>query len=260
MDLRLRVADQRRPVRAPAGRAAGLAASPASRWRSSGGPTGRTTSAGGPRAAARRPEPARRRRGAGPGRVRARLHDVPAAHLRALPEPVVRRLLPLRRDVQARGGRHRPRRPGEVPRLAHVRQRLPVQEGLLQLADRQGREVHALLPAHRGRHADGLLGDLRRAHPLPRRRPLRRRPRRGGRLDAGRAGPARRAARACSSIPTTRRSARQARRDGIPEDWLDAARALAGLDARDEATGSRCRCTPSTGRCRWSGTCRRSRR
>ncbi len=28
---------------------------------------------------------------------------------------------------------------------------------------RQGREVHALLPAHRGRDADGLLGDLRRA-------------------------------------------------------------------------------------------------
>ena len=37
-------------------------------------------------------------------------------------------------------------------------------------------------------------------------------------------------------------------------------RALAGLEARDGAGGSRCRCIPSTGRCRWSGTSRRSRR
>jgi nitrate reductase beta subunit len=40
-----------------------------------------------------------------------------------------------------------------LPRLAHVRQRLPLQEDLLQLADRQGREVHLLLPAHRSRPA-----------------------------------------------------------------------------------------------------------
>ena len=33
-------------------------------------------------------------------------------------------VLPLRRDLQARGGRHRPDRPGQVPRLAHVRLRL----------------------------------------------------------------------------------------------------------------------------------------
>jgi nitrate reductase beta subunit len=33
-----------------------------------------------------------------------------------------------------------------VPRLAHVRLGLPVQEDLLQLAERQGREVHLLLP------------------------------------------------------------------------------------------------------------------
>ena len=39
-------------------------------------------------------------------------------------------------------------------------------------AHRQGREVHALLPAHRGRPADDLLGDLRRAHPLSRPAPL----------------------------------------------------------------------------------------
>ena len=35
--------------------------------------------------------------------------------------------------------------------------RLPVQEDLLQLEERQGREVHLLLPAHRGRPADRVL-------------------------------------------------------------------------------------------------------
>ena len=60
-------------------------------------------------------------------------------------------------------GRHRPGRPGPLPRLADVRDRLPVQEGLLQPPHRQGREVHLLLPAHRGRHPHRLLRDLRRA-------------------------------------------------------------------------------------------------
>jgi nitrate reductase beta subunit len=45
--------------------------------------------------------------------------------------------------------------------------RLPVQEDLLQLEERQGREVHLLLPAHRGRPAHGAQRDLRRPHPLP---------------------------------------------------------------------------------------------
>ena len=36
--------------------------------------------------------------------------------------------------------------------------------------------------------------------------------------------------------------------------------ALAGLRDVQAAGGSRCRCIPSTGRCRWSGTCRRCRR
>ena len=47
-------------------------------------------------------------------------------------------------------------------------------------SSRQVREVHLLLSAHRGRPADGLLGDLRRPHPLSRRHALRRRPHRGG--------------------------------------------------------------------------------
>ena len=65
--------------------------------------------------------------------------------------------LPVGLDLQARGRRHRADRPGQVPRLAHVRQRLPVQEDLLQLEERQGREVHLLLPAHRGRPAHRVL-------------------------------------------------------------------------------------------------------
>ena len=116
----------------------------------------------------------RRRPGAHPGRPGAeedlggdqarsssRLHVLPAADLRALPQPVVRGVLPVRGDLQARRGRHRPGRPGPLPRLADVRHRLPVQEGLLQPPHRQGREVHVLLPARRGRHPDRLLGDLR---------------------------------------------------------------------------------------------------
>ena len=90
-------------------------------------------------------------RGQGPVRARADLHVLPAADLRALPQPVVHGVLPLGRDLQARRGRHRPGRPGPVPWLAAVHHRLPVQEDLLQPQDRQGREVHVLLPADRGR-------------------------------------------------------------------------------------------------------------
>ena len=50
-----------------------------------------------------------------------------------------------------RRGRHRAGRPGPLPRLAVLRVRLPVQEGLLQPPHRQGGEVHLLLPPHRGR-------------------------------------------------------------------------------------------------------------
>jgi nitrate reductase beta subunit len=49
--------------------------------------------------------------------------------------PALRRRLPVGRDLQARGRRHRPDRPGQVPRLAHVRLGLPVQEDLLQLVE-----------------------------------------------------------------------------------------------------------------------------
>ena len=128
-------------------------------------------------------------------RVRADVHVLPAPDLRALPEPLVRGVVPQRCDLQARGGRHRPRRPGQVPRLADVRLGLPLQEDLLQPPHRQGREVHVLLPAHRGRPADRLLGDLRRAAALHRPDAVRRRQGARGRLDRRRPRALRGAAR-----------------------------------------------------------------
>jgi nitrate reductase / nitrite oxidoreductase, alpha subunit len=124
-----------------------------------------------PRARRHRPEHHRdgaRRGGTGEVRVREDLHVPPAAHLRTLPQPRLRLRVPVGRDVQARGGRHRPGRSGPLPRLAHVRDRLPVQEGLRQPRHRQGGEVHLLLPAHRSRTAHHLLGDVRRPVALPR--------------------------------------------------------------------------------------------
>ena len=118
---------------------------------------GRRAGARPPRPDGRAGPPAGVRQGA--VRVRERVHVVPAADLRALPQPVLRRVLPVRRDVQALRGRHRPRRPGRLPRLADVRHRVPVQEGLLQPPHRQGGEVHVLLPAGRGRPADRLQRD-----------------------------------------------------------------------------------------------------
>ena len=179
LDLRLRDADDRANAEAPAGRPPGIAGHRQAA-RPPVGPELGGRPGGSPGACDRRPEPPQRRRGTGAARVRAGVHVLPAAHLRALPQPLLRRLLPLGRDVQTGGGRDRARGPGRVPRLAHVRQRLPLQEGLLQLGDRQGGEVQPLLPAHRDRAADDLLRDLRRADPLPRSRPVRRRARRGG--------------------------------------------------------------------------------
>ena len=77
----------------------------------------------------------------------------------------------------------------------HVRLGLPLQEDLLQPPHRQGREVHVLLPAHRGRPADRLLGDLRRPAALHRPDALRRRQGARGRLDHRRPGPLRGPAR-----------------------------------------------------------------
>ena len=166
---------------------------------------------------------------------------------------------PSGRDVQARGGRDRARRPGGVPLVALLRLRLPVQEGLLQLEHGQGREVQLLLPADRGGPADRLLGDLRRAPAPPGHRVDRLRPGRGGGLGARREGSARRSAR-----PDARPRGPRGTRAGPPRRdrrGLDRGRAGARRCTRcASAGGSRCRCTPSTGPCRWSGTCRRCRR
>ena len=105
----------------------------------------------------------------------------------------------------------------------HVRDRLPVQEDLLQPPHRQGGEVHVLLPAHRGRHPDGLLGDLRRTAALHRPDALRRRQGARGRVHRGRPRPVRGAARRCSSTRTTLTWSPSAERAGIPRDWIDAA-------------------------------------
>ena len=51
----------------------------------------------------------------------------------------------------------------------------------------------------------------------------------------------------------------QALRDGIAEDWIEAAR-RSPVYAMCKRWRIALRCTPSTGPCRWSGTCRRCRR
>ena len=59
------------------------------------GPNWEDDLAGAPERAPARPEPPRRRRGARAARVRESVHVLPPAHLRALPQPVVRRVVPL---------------------------------------------------------------------------------------------------------------------------------------------------------------------
>ena len=255
--LRLRDARRRAARRPRPGRAPALAAHRQADGRHVGAQLGRGAGRR-PGVGAQGPAPAGHA-GAGAPDLRAGVHVLPAADLRALPEPVVRRLVPVGRDVQARGGRHRARRPGPLPRLALLRLGLPVQEGLLQPPHRQGREVHALLPADRDRPADDLLGDLRRAHPLPRPRALRRRPRPGGRLGARRARPARRPAR---RLPRPRgpRGARGGARATASRATGSTRRGARRSTTSRCAGASRCRCTRSSARCRWSGTCRRCRR
>ena len=109
------------------------ASSPASAWRrSSGARTGKKSWAASSASAARtRTSTMSRRTSTASSK---HLHDVPAAPVRALPEPGLRGIVPQRLDLQARGRRHRADRPGQVPRLAHACERLPLQEDLLQLA------------------------------------------------------------------------------------------------------------------------------
>jgi nitrate reductase beta subunit len=73
------------------------------------------------------------------------------------------------------------------------------------------------------RRADGVLGNLRRPHPLPRRHALRRRPHPGSGSTPSEKDLYRRSWTS-SSIRSTRKSSKQARKEGIPDNWLDAAR------------------------------------
>ena len=155
--------------------------------------------------------------------VREGVPVLPAPHLRALPQPVLRRVVPVRGDLQAGRGRHRAGRPGPLPRLADVRHRLPVQEDLLQPPHRQGREVHVLLPAHRDRPAHHLLGDLRRPAALHRADALRRRPGRRRRPRSRTSTSCTRRRRSVFLDPNDPHVVAAARAAGIPEDWISAA-------------------------------------
>ena len=171
-----------------------------------------------------RPADPARVRGQDQVRVRADVHVLPAPDLRALPQPGLHGVLPVGRDLQALRGRHRAGRPGPLPRLAPVHHRLPVQEDLLQPQVRQGREVHVLLPPHRGRHPDRVLGDVRGPAALPRAVPVRRRRRSRRRRRCPTTGTSTRPRWTSSSTRRTPSVIAAAREQGIPEDWLDAAR------------------------------------
>ena len=104
LDLRLREAHLGAARRRLPGGPAEVADHRRSRRRSSGRANWDDDLGGGPELAARDPIVERIRdagRGQGDVRVRAGVHVLPAAHLRALPQPVLRRVLPVRRDVQA---------------------------------------------------------------------------------------------------------------------------------------------------------------
>ena len=152
VDLRLRLADHapaRRSTSRSRGRSRAVTGEPHAT--SSGARTGRTTS---PARPSTRP-PTRtcaRRRGAGQARVRAGLHDVPAAHLRALPEPLLRRLVPVRaRCTSARRTASCSSTRRRAAAGACASRGCPYKKVYFNWQHRQGREVQPLLPAHRGR-------------------------------------------------------------------------------------------------------------
>jgi nitrate reductase beta subunit len=142
----------------------------------------------------------------------------------------------------------------------HVHLRLPLQEDLLQPQDWQGREVHLLLSPDRGRHS-------RQSVPRPASvacaisawccTTQTSRPRR--RLRSRTSTDLYEAQRDVFLDPNDPRSHRQAaEREGIPIDWIDAARKSRPVTELIEAsTRWPCRCTRSTAPCRWFGTSRR---
>ena len=203
VDLRLRDADRRAPRSTrPVARPKSLITGEDMKIR--GRPTGTTTSAA-PGDASRRPG-AQEDRGQGQGRVRA---DASCSTCRGSASTASTRRAPRRA---------RPARCTSAPRTASCwSTRTGAAAGgcacpaartrrSTSTTDRQGREVHVLLPAHRGRPADRLLRDLRRPAALHRPGPLRRRQGARGRVGPGRARTSTRRSARCSSTRTTPRS------------------------------------------------------
>ncbi len=135
-------------------------------------------------------------------------------------------------------GRHRPRRPGPLPRLADVRV----------AAARTRRSTSTTAPA-RPRSARSASRASRSACPRSARRPASGRLRYIGLMlydadkvleaasTAGRPRPLRGAARRCSSTRTTPRSCARPSAAGIPRDWVDGRPAVADLRADQHLPG-----------------------
>jgi len=149
--------------------------------------------------------------------------------VRALPQPELRGLLSSPARSTARGGRHRPHRPGQVPRLAHVRVGCPYKKSTTTGLRKGRRSASSANPRIEAGQPTVVLGDLRGPHPLSRRAALRRRRHRARGGDRGRAGPLTRRSSSCSSTRTTPPVVEQARADGIAENWIRGGDALARL-------------------------------
>ncbi len=102
----------------------------------------------------------------GHAQVSRRLLFLPAADLQSLPQPGLRRCLPLGCGLQTGRGRRRPDRPEQVPQLALLHLGVSLQKALLQLGQRQDGEMYPLLSQDRIGPAARLLPLLRRQDPL----------------------------------------------------------------------------------------------
>ncbi len=104
------------------------------------------------------------------GQFEKHLHDVSAEAVRALPQPGLRCRLPVRRHLQARGGRHCLIDQEKCRGWRMCVSGCPYKKIYYNWSSGKSREVHLLLPTHRGGPANGLLRNLRWPHPLSRRR------------------------------------------------------------------------------------------
>ena len=174
--------------------------------------------------------------------------------VRALPQPVLPGVVSVRRDLQAGGGRHRPDRPGEMPRLRGCAYSgCPYQEDLLQLVGPGSRRsassaTRGSRPASPTVCSETCVGRIRYLGVVL----YDAEPDRGGGLGGGPEGPLTPPS-STSSSPARPAVIDQARRDGIPEQWLEAAvRSPIWKMAMEWKVAFRS--TRNTGPCRWSGT------